>query len=177
LCDHFGRRIKRITFLRRLHSIIFKKSKMKPNRIFFYIAGVIFVLAAMVLQSSTNQAGQLTSYELIYPPVISRDSAGADKYIVPNLNRPFKEDSTLLFHLEHVKSSGTDTAVFTLQASNFAGSLNLWDDVSTWTWTATNDTIIKVTDAAAYYRIRVNDATPIAFASTTRLGLKLAKQE
>ena len=147
------------------------------KRIHFYIAGIAFVLLALLFQSSTNQTGQLTSYELIYPPVISRDSAGADKYIVANLNRPIKEDSKLLFHLEHVKSSGTDTAVFTLQASNFAGSVNLWDDVATWTWTATNDTIIKVTDAAAYYRIRVNDATPIAFASTTRLGLKLAKQE
>lgn len=147
------------------------------KRIHFYIAGITFVLAALLFQSSTSQTGQLTSYELIYPAAISRDSAGADKYIVANLNRPFKEDSKLLFHLEHVKSSGTDTAVFTLQASNFAGSVNLWDDVATWTWTATNDTIIKVTDAAAYYRIRVNDATPIAFASTTRLGLKLAKQE
>lgn len=145
------------------------------KRIHFYIAGILFVIAALVFQSSTNQAGQLTSYELIYPPVISRDSAASDKYITPNLNRPFKEDSKLLFHLEHVKSSGTDTAVFTLQGSNFAGNLGLWDDVATWTWTATNDTVVKVTDALAYYRIRVNDATPIAFSSTTRLGLKLSK--
>lgn len=145
------------------------------KRIYFYVAGIAFVLVALLLQSSSNQTGQLSSYELIYPAVLSRDSAGADKYIVPNLNRPFKEDSKLLFHIEHVKSSGTDTAVFTLQGSNFPGNLSLWDDVATWTFTATNDTVIKVTDALAYYRIRVNDATPIAFSSTTRLGLKVTK--
>jgi len=145
------------------------------KKIHFYIAGIVFVLTAMILQSMTTQTGALTSYELIYPPVISRDSASADKYITPNLNRPFREDSKLLFHIEHVKSSGTDTAVFTLQGSNFVGNLNLWDDVATWTWTATNDTVVKVTDALAYYRIRVNDASPIAFSSTTRLGLKLSK--
>ena len=147
------------------------------KRAYFYIVGIAFVLLALLFQSSTNQTGMLTSYELLYPPVITRDSANADQYIVPNLNRPFKEDSKLLFHLEYNEASGVDTAVFTLQGSNFAGSLNLWDDVSTWTWTATNDTTIKVTDAVAYYRIRVRDATPQAFSATTRLGLKLSKQE
>lgn len=145
------------------------------KKAYFYIAGLVFVVLSLLLQSSTNQTGALTSYELIYPAVLTRDSANADKYITPNLNRPFREDSKLLFHLEHVKSSGTDTAVFTLQGSNFPGNLNLWDDVATWTWTATNDTVVKVTDALAYYRIRVNDATPVAFSSTTRLGLKLSK--
>ena len=158
-------------------AIFFQQQKnQQMKRIHFYIAGIIFVLGALLFQSSTNQTGQLQSNELIYPAAISRDSAGADKYIVANLNRPFKENSKLLFHIEHVKSSGTDTAVFTVQRSNFAASLALWDDAGTWTWTATNDTSFVVTDAYAYYRIRVNDATPIAFASTTRLGLKLAAQ-
>lgn len=147
------------------------------KRAIFYIAGIAFVVLALIFQSSTNQTGQLTPYELIYPTVITRDSAGADKYIVANLNRPFKQDSKLFFHIEHVKASGTDTAVFTLQRSNFPGNLALWDDQSTWTWTATNDTTFVLTDVYAYYRIRVNDATPIAFSSTTRAGLKLAAQE
>lgn len=147
------------------------------KRIYFYIAGITFVLLALLFQSSTNQTGQLTPNELIYPAVIARDSAGADKYITANLDRPFKEDSKLFFHIEHIKASGTDTAVFTLQRSNFANKLALWDDAATWTWTGTNDTSFVLTDVYAYYRLRVNDATPIAFSSTTRAGLKLASQD
>lgn len=147
------------------------------KRIYFYIAGISFVLLALLFQSATTQTGQLTPNELIYPSVISRDSANADKYITANLNRPFKEDSKLFFHFEHIKSSGTDTALFTLQRSNFPGALALWDDQATWTWTATNDTTFVLSDVYAYYRVRVQDATPIAFASTTRLGLKLAAQD
>jgi hypothetical protein len=142
---------------------------------YFYLAGLVIVLLGLLFQSSANQAGAWLSNELIYPAAITRDSANADKYIVVNANRPFKEDSKAIFHIEHVKSSGTDTAAFTFQGSNFPANLALWDDISTWTWTATNDTTLTKTNVYAYYRIRVNDATPAAFNSTTRLGLKLCK--
>lgn len=150
-----------------------KKNDMKKS--YFYLAGLAIVLLGLLFQSSANQSGAWLSNELIYPAAITRDSANADKYITVNANRPFKEDSKGIFHIEYVESSGADDAAFTFQGSNFPANLALWDDISTWTWTATNDTTITQTNVYAYYRIRVNDATPAAFSSTTRLGLKLCK--
>ncbi len=150
-----------------------KNNDMKKS--YLYLAGLAVVLLGLLFQSSTNQAGAWLSNELIYPTAITRDSANADKYIVVNANRPFKEDSKAIFHIEHVKSSGTDDAGFTFQGSNFPANLALWDDITSWTWTATNDTTLTQTNVYAYYRIRVNDPSTVAFSSTTRLGLKLCK--
>jgi len=158
---------------------VFQTNKNKNNdmkKSYLYLAGLVIVLLGLLFQSSTNQtSGAWLSNELIYPTAITRDSANADKYITVNATSPFKEDSKAIFHIEHVKSSGTDDAGFTFQGSNFPATLALWDDISSWTWTATNDTTITATNTYAYYRIRVNDPVTVAFSSTTRLGLKLCK--
>lgn len=145
------------------------------KKAFFYIAGLLVVALGVLFQSSTNSVSAWMPNELIYPAAITRDSANADKYITVNAGNPFKEDSKAIFHIEHVKSSGTDDAAFTFQGSNFPATLALWDDISSWTWTATTDTTIVATNTYAYYRIRVNDPSTVAFSSTTRLGLKLCK--
>lgn len=145
------------------------------NKLFLYGAGIAIVLLGVLFQASTSSNTAWMPNELIYPAVITRDSANADKYITVNTGNPFKEDSKGIFHIEHVKASGTDDAGFTFQGSNFPATLNLWDDISTWTWTDTKDTTIVTTNTYAYYRIRVNDPSTVAFSSTTRLGLKLCK--
>ena len=145
------------------------------NKSFFYIFGLVVVLSGVLFQANTFGTAAWSSNELIYPAAITRDSANADKYISVNAVSPFKEDSKGIFHIEHVKNSGSDDAAFTFQGSNFPSVLNLWDDISTWTWTATSDTTITTTNTYAYYRIRVNDSSPVAFSSTTHVGLKLCK--
>lgn len=145
------------------------------KKLFLYGLGIAVIAIGIVLQSSTNASNAWMSNELIYPAAIIRDSANADKYITVNSGNPFKEDSKAIFHVEHSKASGSDDALFTFQGSNFPATLNLWDDISTWTWTATNDTTIVATNTYAYYRFRVNDSSPVAFSSTTRLALKLCK--
>ena len=119
------------------------------KKAFFYLAGLLVVALGVVFQSSTSGTSAWLPNELIYPAAIVRDSANADKYITVNAGNPFKEDSKAIFHIEHVKSSGTDDAEFTFQGSNFPATLALWDDISSWTWTATTDTTIVATNTYA----------------------------
>lgn len=136
---------------------------------------MLFIALAVVFQSSTNAGSSgYSSYEIITPTALVRDSSTATQTMVVN-PRPFKEDSKALFHIEHVKASGTDAATLTLQGSNFSPDANLWDVVSTLSYSATSDTTIVLTNTHAYYKLVVSSSPSAAFSATTNLSLKLCK--
>lgn len=142
----------------------------------FLLAGfvLLFVIGSVLLQSSTTASSGYTSNELIVPAAIVRDASNATKTMVIN-PRPFKEDSKVLFHVEHVKASGTDAATLTIEGSNFSPDLGLWDVVSTLSYSATADTTITLTNTHAYYKVVVTSTPSGAFSATTNVAVKLCK--
>lgn len=141
----------------------------------YFLGACVVLFVGMMLQSATPEASS-SADQVVIPTAITINQTDSVKYMTIN-TRELKLDYKTTWHLELVENSGTVTSTVTLQGSNFPPSDGLWEDVATWSVSATGDTVMTYdgdSPSFAFWRLKLEKATNSGnYSVTLNAGVKL----
>jgi len=146
------------------------------NKVLTYFTGAcLLLLVGMLFQSATPEASS-SADQVVIPTATTINQTDSVAYMTIN-TRELKLDYKSTWHLELVENSGTVTSTVTLQGSNFDPDSNLWEDVATWSVSATGDTTMTYdgdSPSYSFWRIKTEKATNSGnYSVTLNAGVKL----